>query len=229
MNTIRKTLLAAVASLGLAVSSHAGAVLFIYDGINMLTVTDNVYVNGVDTAADGSTVAGVVKWGGTFGMWDLDITTSGVTTGTASSPNLHLNVAASSTGAGYLHVYYADTNFGPTNGVVNAAIGGYLATGADAYNYTFLSTTNDITPPGAYDVTLTGAYFAAGAFSGTQYAALNAVGPYALYEAVYLTHTVGGSSSLDANLSVPDKASTALLIGLGLLGIGAAARRKKLV
>ena len=218
MNTIRKLLLTALATASLAVSSNAGT-LYLWDGLG-----NNVTVND-DGTGDNAAGLGVINWGGTMGTWTVFISSTGTTTGSLSSPTIDLNVVA--TGNGFLGAYYGDIGFGPTNGSVKATIGGTLVANATVDNKTFLYLGNNVTPPGYATYQLTGATYTGNPFSGTEYSSINEAGPYALYEAIYLTHRGYGTSSFDANLSVPDSASTALMIGLGLLGLGLAARRNK--
>ena len=221
MNMFRKLLVTALASAGLAVSSYASPLIYIWDGTgNSMTINDN-------QSGDTSALSGVVNWSGTMGAWDVFVGTTGITSGTLSQPNLDLNVVASSTSGGFLGVYYGDTGFGPTSGTVTATIGGTLGGNGSLVNSTAYTDGNDVGYPGNFTSILTTATYTGNPFSGSASAGLDDAGPYGLYEAIYLTTTAAGTSSFDANLSVPDSSSTALLIGLGLLGIGVAARRNK--
>lgn len=223
MNMLRKTLITAVATLGLAVSSYATPVLYIFDDLgNEITINDN-------GAGDLLSGVGIISWTGTLGAWNIGISTTGSTSGSLSQPNLHLSLSAHSATGGFLGLYYADTDFGPVDGSVLASIGGVLSSGS-IQNDTYFFASNDVTPPGYYDSILTSATYSGNPFffGGSASSSLSAQGPFGLANAIFLTTTAGGSSSVDAHLSVPDNASTALLIGLGLLGIGVAARRKKL-
>lgn len=223
MNIIRKTVLAATAAFGVAVSCHASPILVIWDDTSLVAVADN----GV---GDNATGLGQISWvDNSFGIWDLVVST-GVTGGSSATPTLHLSISAHSQVGGFLGVYYGDTDFGPTNGQVLASIGGALASG-EVENFTYFFGDNDVSDPGYFTSVLTSALYTGNpfAFSGAVSGILSADGPYGLVNAVYLTTSSGGSSSIDAHLSVPDTASTALLFGIGLLGLSALARREKLV
>ncbi len=224
MNITRKLLLTALASTGLAVSSYAGAVLYLADGSgHTMTINDNV---GFDT----SPTTGVITWSGSFGDWTVNLSATGVTAGTAAMPDLDLSISASTTNAtgGYLIAYYADTDFGPTTGTLSASIGGTLkGTGSSADFASYYYAGNNVQPPGYYTTMLTNHSFTGAAFSGTDNVGFSATGPYGLYDVVALTQTTAGTSSYDANVSViPDSVSTGLMIGLGMLCLGFAARRK---
>jgi hypothetical protein len=219
MNTLGKTLLAATAAFGVAVSSHAAPILVIFDDSSLVAVTDN-------GAGDNAAGLGEISWSNSsFGIWDLVV--SGVTAGSIGYPTLQLSISASSAAGGFLGVYYGDTDFAPTNSGVAAAISGSLASG-EVENWTYFFAGNDVSDPGYYTSVLTNALHSSSPFVGLASSSLSADVPYGLVNAVYLTTTSGGSSSIDASLSVPDTASTAALLGIGLLGLGVMARRQKL-
>jgi len=219
MNTLGKTLLAATAAFGVAVSSFAAPTLVIWDDTNLVAIADN-------GAGDSAAGLGQISWSNSsFGIWDLVV--SGVTGGNPAFPALQLSVSASSQVGGFLGVYYGDTNFAPMSGSVHASIAGALASG-EVENFTYFFEGNDVSDPGYYTSVLTNGLYT-GAFSDSVSSTLSASAPYGLVNAVYLTTTSGGSSSIGAHLAVPDPAWTALLLGLGLFGLGAMARREKLV
>src|ERR1035441_9461932 len=126
MKIIKGWLVATVA-LGMVVvatSSYAIPTLWITD-----TVGDSVVV------ADGSgldinPVSGAVTWVGTLGVWNITIASTGISTGSGTSPNFDLSsVQASTVGAAgnaqyTLQVWFGDINLGPTAGSFNTGIGG---------------------------------------------------------------------------------------------------------
>lgn len=215
---MRKLFLSGLAALGLAVSSQATPVLVVWDDAgHSQWIYDNL-------AGDLASNSGQIAWLGSMGVWSLDVSV-GVTTGSAANPIIDLSGSSTSTGAGVLSVWYGDNNFGPSLGSINATIGGTLINGATLRFLTAYNTAND---PAAPSFVLTDNTYTGNPFMGSDSAAFDQNGPYSLVEKIVLTHTSAGTSSYDANVSVPDSASTAILMGFGLIGLGLVKRRNKL-
>ncbi len=225
---------AAVGALALAASPslHAVATLRINDGINpVLTIGD-----GSVLPFDLNPLGGGVTYAGSMGVWTFLVTsgTSKPVSGSATVPEMHFSVQATSNSASLLNNItfdFSDDGFGPTTGIFTADIGGALATGTgNTLSYqTFVSTTNSLfggaaltslqtfTPPPAS--------FSGSATSSAQ----SLLAPYALTQTIKLTHINGSkTSSGDAVLgssSVPDGGLTVALLGGAMVGL-VALRRK---
>ena len=183
--------------------------------------------SGLDSASG----ANQVGFQGVVGDWNINFT-AGVLSGTTSQPEMDLVSMNFSSKASALWVGFSADGFGPTLGSASVSIGG-TTDGAIQY-WSGLGTVNQSLPaafsypnpflsfgslPGANDQ----------AFSGSDSWNLNDSGPYSLVQWVLITHSSAGNSSFNASLHVPDSGSTALLIGLSLIGISFAARRNKLL
>ena|SRR5688572_30216515 len=175
----------------------------------------------VDSDGDGA-----IDFSGTVGNFELYFTV-GLTKpliGTAENPWLDVISLNATTGieGGTLTLRFEEDNFVGTPLWLQASIGG-LTDGSIIYNTyvngVLFSTSGTLLGP---------------TFSDVQSGLLTAPAPYKLTIEAILTHTDGGQiSSFDAELkavsgvvSVPDGGSTALLLGLGLLGFARSRRLK---
>lgn len=212
MKSILQKLALAALAVGLTASVQALPSLRISDGTTTITIADN----GV---GDGNAASGVVMWSGTVGVWDINVNTglTKPTQGSALNPYMDLNFIDHSSAAGTLTLWFSETDFGPSNGSALAHIGG-TAQGSVSYS-TYWSSSNALF---ATSTLLTNqGPFAGGAYSGTSTAGpLNNSGPYSLTQVISLTHSASGTTSGDAELSVPDSGTSILLLGAGLTGLG---------
>jgi len=223
MNSLSKFLLTAAAATGLAVGVHATPELVISDGTSTIYVLDN-------GAGDLASNAGQITWAGSIGVWSLNVS-SGVTGGTIGAPSIDLSGQSTSTGAGKLDIYYLDNNFGPTDASFTASIGGTLLANSTLAYASALDATNNLLGPWSINPLTPWLNFSAkGAFSGASSSGVVNVGnPYSLVLYTELVHKGVGTSSYDALLetNVPDSATTSLLVGLGLVAVGAFAFRTR--
>src|SRR5688500_6051565 len=210
MTKLAGALLVALAS---AHSAFAVPTLTLSSGSDSVTQTDN----------DGD---GMIEFFGTVGNFDLNFTIglTKPTLGTAENPWLDVISLNANTGlqGGTLTLRFEEDSFTGTPLWLQAAIGG-TSDGSIIYNTyvngALFSSTGTLVGP---------------AFSDVQSGLLTAAAPYKLTIEAILTHTAGMQvSSFDAELkavsgviSVPDGGSTALLLGLGLLGFVRSRRLK---
>jgi len=219
MKTLLK-ILAVAFTIGLTASAYAVPTLWITDGTNSVVISDQ-------GAGDVSSVLGQVTWTGSIGNWNLNVDT-GITypaLGTLVFPQLDLAFVAGSNGSGgTLWIEFSADGFGPSSGTSAASIGGTTDgtvaawTGGGTSNALFDSST----------VLEDFGTFGGPSFSGSLIGGVvTNAGPYSLTEVIKITHGGSAITSGDLKLSVPDGGATALLLGLGLLGVGVFARRRK--
>ena len=207
-------------ALGFSASADASAIR-VSDGYTITTISDG-------GAGDLNALTDAVTFAGSVGTWSFNITT-GSSSSDPTAPLLELSsFNVSSIGGGTLSIWFTDTFLGPSSTSVVADIDG-LTTGSVKYQ-TYQSTTNE-----AFTSTQLTQGTYTGVFSDAD-AALLASGsyPYSLTQQVTITHGVLGglttfSGSLQtvggAQVSVPDGGSTAMSLGIALLGLAALKRR----
>ena len=213
MKTLVKSLIAIAAAAAISGSAYAIPTLVITDGITTQTITD-------ETPGDGAFLTpGAVLFSGSIGSWVITVNngTTKPLIGSASLPDMDLSFLAVSSGAGTLSITFSDDGFTASSGFVSN-IGGTVGSGGSVTSALYLNG-NAISNAGP---------FAPGAFSNTAYGNVTLGANDVLALGVVLTANAGGVvSSGDYNVTVPDGGTTALLVGLGLVGMSVAARRKK--
>lgn len=217
-----------VATTSLACTAHAVPQLRIFDAQTTITITDG---DGADT----DNAAGALSWAGSIGVWSVTVT-SALTkpaAGSADHPFLGLTFSATSSAAGTLTLLFTETDFNtggadgePGHGEGNLQMAGFASGSVthSAYgggsNIAFTTApklgTSGLLGPGLFDQTLT---------FGTPARA----GNFALTQEVIVTHDGPGTSSVNANLSVPDNQASLVLLSIGLIGLSLYNRRNGLV
>jgi hypothetical protein len=186
--------------------------LTINDGTNSVTLSDGGSGEIVFNSLGDSSWNPAGGW-----LLDVDLATTEPLTGSVQYPDMHLTVAA--TGVGSLTVTFSDDDFigaGMTQFLTQ--IGGVIAGG----------TGNEVTTSSATSDGSLASFGPAGpgAVSGAQSNLADLTGPYTLSLATTITQAQFGTSSLDANVQVPEPGTLALL-GAGILGCVLLVRRPR--
>lgn len=216
MKMVLKSLTILTALSAMTLATKAVPTLGFYDGTTEFFVADG-------SALDANPLAGVITYLGPIGNWSVNVTT-GIAGGTTEFPTLDLSsVNVSTSTGGFLNLGFVSDNLGPTSGGLDVQVGG-TTTGS----VNFLSVVDSGNTSNFFGLTsalqLSQGSFT-GAFSDSAYGAFSLNAPYSIYELAYITHNGAGTTSFDAYAAVPDGGTTALLLGLGLLGVGFIFRR----
>ena len=201
-------------------------------GIDVIIVDDvdggvgTATAKGASNAADSSAGDGFITFNGAVGAFSVNVTTgiSKPIIGSASVARIDLNSVNVSGAAGDLEIMLTDTDFtlAGTQAILSNEIGGTTdgtvttTHSLDAANVEFGSSAQ-----------LGPQQFGPGAFAYTTSTGALLAGPFSLSNNVLIQHTDAGQiTSFDSLTQAVPVPGTILLMGLGLLGLSFAGRRK---
>ncbi len=218
MKAFLKFLAVAAVASGLTVGvARANAVLELISGTSSVSVTDN-------GAGDLTPALGAVTFSGSVGAWTLTVDT-GTTKpmiGSVQFPAMDLSFhAVGPAGAPLLYILFSDDGFNAT-GSVSDSLGGTMSVPTmTVWDGVWLNKVlvGEIG-------TLTGTVPGPNAFSEVKDLGTITLGPGDVLK-IGVVVSGGGIITGDKYVAVPDGGVTAMLLGLGLLAIGAIARRIK--
>ncbi len=168
----------------------------------VLTVSDGVTSSGPITLTGGS---GFFSTASFDSAWNVVVVAgeSKPIVGSATSPNLEMNIQATSTGAGKtLTLTLSDNGFGPTLGNFNAQLVGQPLSGSgDVVNFNTFFDTNNTLSALTTALTTSGTIIPVGGqYLNNQSGSLNQAGPYSLTEVVTIAGNTAATYSLLANV-----------------------------
>jgi hypothetical protein len=219
-----KNFVAIVLSLGIVGVAHgipATTSLSIFDGVTLITITDN-------SPGDLNPAIGELTLSTNVGVWSLSIST-GVTKpvlGAAKTPIMDLVIQASSTNAGTLQYVFSDTGFTPFSPFTTTVSGHVISGAPTTVNYSVYGDASDTLAALTTPLTSTGTIPLPVLTSNSGSFSLSSL--YSLSQVVQLNASGASSVSVDASLSViPEPSGTALtFLGLAFLVVGLAHRKR---
>ena len=220
--------LVVVLFLGIPSMGYALTQISIYDGSTLVTIIDN-------GSGDSDSRQGVINYSGTMGVWALQVVVAQSVpfTSTAAWPYLDMTFMATSSASGSLDLWMTTTDLtAPGPPALHWGIGGITdgtvsyAAYRDASNSLF-GTSQTLGTLGPYGNNTPFQAFVGTA--GTSVASMGAL--YSLSQHISISHPnpqyLKSLTTGNAHLSAVPEPTTLLLLGSGLLGLGAFSRLRR--
>ena len=237
MDRIKKTILAALAVIGLLIgfSSNSEAAPYfaiqVSDGTNSLLIQDNLNYQDLDPRS------GIIDWSGSVGDWNIkvQVTQTFDMLGNASAPRIDLASANNPTAAGTLTIDVSEVGLLASAANFTSAqvgIGGTtLPNGSGTITAQLFGGNSNVLLDKSNFIVSTEplAGNAAGVFGGSAIGGFTpSAGNFSLTSEVVIHHDVAGLATFNNNAVAVPEPSTLIFLGSCLLGAGMVSRKVKI-
>lgn len=181
--------------------------------------------NGI---GDLNPLVGAVVFSGAVGTFVVNVST-GTTAPILPGPYPHLDLASVNvaSGAGTIIIGFTDMNQTAVNTGMTTSVGGTMSQGVTSVTFSSYIDNGNV-PFGQASPVSSFTFLSGPAYSATDTAPVSVGAPYSASIFATIVATGPGTASFDLEYHpAPDGGSTAALLGVGMLGCAAAARRRK--